>query len=261
MNKNILIFFAAFLAGGGVGWIVTKRVLEMKYDKLIEEEIQSVKDTFEARRPRSMSKEDAEKIASTKVTSERPNNPAGVLSRSSLDNNPYEQAKRQYNLAGIDLSKVEPDGEPDEDSDEDEDDEPDDGELRDAAGKTEQDMLDLTKVNRTMPYLINDQEFTDEFDHHDKVSLYYYRLDDVLTEENEEIIDDIETTVGYDALATLDKQTTVWVRNEPLGIDYEIIGINKTYSETVLGIKADAALSPRERYERQQKRKEANGGK
>ena len=78
-------------------------------------------------------------------------------------------------------------------------------------------------------------------------------------DENEEIIDDIESVVGYDALAMLDMQTTVWVRNEPLGIDYEIIALNKSYQETVDGIKREAMMTPRERYEYNQRQKEQHG--
>jgi len=263
MNYKLIIsHIVAVAVGVGLGYILTKKHIEASCEAILQEELDSIKAAFEASRSRSMSKEDAEKISNVNVI-DHPSNPSGILNRSSLDNNPYEQAKRKYKLGGIDFSntqRIEPDGAPDEDE-EDPDDELDDGELRDDAGKTEKEMMDLTKINRTRPYLIDDREYSEEFDHHDKVSLYYYRIDDVLTEENEEIIDNVDGIVGYDALSALDMQTTVWVRNEPLGIDYEIIGINKTYAETVLGIKQDGAMTPRERYVQQRKkRSEKDGG-
>jgi len=183
-----------------------------------------------------------EEYEETEKKEERSNrNP---LTRSSLDINISEQAKKNYHLVGI--KNDEPDEEEEEDP------------VTDAAGKTEEEM-DLTQVDRTSPYIIDDQEFTNEFDHHDKISLYYYREDDVLCDEHEEVINDIEEKVGYDAIAALDMQTTVWVRNEPLCIDYEIISINKSYAELVHRIGVEPNLSPREAYLRKQKKRREDG--
>ena len=189
-----------------------------------------------------------------------------ALTRSTLENDPYEKAKRDYHKISsskeVETKKNKSTSDNTEQSDE-EDCSDEDNELDDA-GKSEQDMLDLTKVDRTIPYIINDREFAEEFDHHDKISLYYYRVDDVLCEENEEIIDNIEGTIGYDALTALDMQTTVWVRNEPLAIDYEVIALNSSFAESVHGVhiqENNRILTPRERYnERQQKRREKEDG-
>jgi len=243
---------------------VTKKLIENRYAELAQAEIDSVREMYEKRIARECEKENNTiRIVNTEALVEKKDfvhvdhergliNPSKNLTRSSLEDNPYEKAKRNYNL----VPKKEEvfDGEPEEDDeDEEEDDEP-----RDAAGYSEQDMMDLTKINRTMPYVIDDREFSEEFDHHDKISLYYYKLDDVLCEENEEIIQEIESTIGYDSLHVLDMQTTVWVRNEPLRIDYEIMALNKSYAETVMGIRSASAMSPRERYN-QQKRREKDG--
>jgi len=266
MNKNVFVYPVVFLLGTAVGFLVTKKVLEEKYAKLAEEEISSVKERFYANRVYLKKEEFVPQDSNSSKTevqqepSGRVTNPASVMARSSIEN-PYEQAKKNYNLIKPAVPEVEPAGDPEED---DEDcDEDDDSEIRDAAGMTEQDTLDLTKVDRTQPYVIDDTEFSDEFPHHDKISLYYYRADDVLCEEsNEDPIDDIESTVGYDALNKLDMQTTVWVRNEPLGIDYEIIALRGSYAETVHGLRNQRVMTPRERYnhiqEIKQKKRENN---
>lgn len=250
--KAVLLKVAIFALGVGSGFLIGKKVYETYYAQLAQEEIDSVKEVYqnrirslmkgvpeEALRPseRYVKQQNEECSASVQ---ERTNN-NGSLVRSSLDSNINEQAKKNYNL--VSMKKDE------------EDDEEIDEPVTDAAEKTEEEM-DLTQVDRTMPYIIDDQEFTNEFDHHDKIFLYYYRGDDVLCDEHEEVINDIEETVGYDALAALDMQTTVWVRNEPLCIDYEIISINKSYAEAVHGVVLEQNLSPRERYNRQQKRRE-----
>lgn len=262
MKKNILMYLATFLAGAGAGFLTAKLVLEKKYAQLAEEEISSAREYYAKARPTRNPGMENENVAETEVQQESDRgvaNPSGVMARKSIEN-PYEAAKRNYNLIKpTKVEDVEPVGTPDEDVDEDEDSEEDD-ELRDDAGMSEQDHLDLTKIDRTQPYLIDDREYTDEFPHHDKVSLYYYRDDDVLCEEdNEEPIDDIEGTVSYDALSVLDMQTTVWVRNEPLGIDYEIIGVRGSYSESILGVRRQEIMTPRERYVMEQRKKDRNG--
>jgi hypothetical protein len=132
------------------------------------------------------------------------------------------------------------------------DNDPDYYQERDAAGMTEAEIS--PEIDRTQPYVIDDEEFTNGFPQHEKVSLYYYKVDDVLAEENEEVVTDIDNTIGYDAMNQFDMQTTVWVRNEPLGIDYEVVSINKSYAETVAGFKAP--MTPREVYLAKQKKRE-----
>ena len=89
------------------------------------------------------------------------------------------------------------------------------------------------------PYVIDIELFSEERDDHDKCTIYYYEDDDTLTDENEEIIQDVYSTVG-DALGCFGERSNdpevVYVRNERLSIDYEVIRLSKSYSETVLGI-------------------------
>lgn len=269
MNKNILINILIFAAGGAVGFFVAKKMLEEEYAALAQEEIDSVKE-FYGRTAAREKKEDNEV--------EKFGNP---ITRTSLDNNPYEQAKKNYNLAGksvhneyadrleafrqkYDMERIsEMKGEgftpfeiakevgiPVEDIEYIDDAVAEDEPETDAAGKTEEEM-DLTKVDRTAPYIISDVEFSLEFDHHDKVSLYYYIVDGVLAEESEEMIDDVSGTVGDDTLKQLrGRNNIVWVRNEPLAIDYEIIAVNKSFSRDILGIDEEDNLTPREKYNR-----------
>lgn len=274
MKNNIVLCLASFLVGAGASFLITHKVLEKKYADIAEAEIASMREAM--RRAEQRTSIIPEKKIKKKIKDESPKNdqekkiadPNGILTRSSIDNDPYEKAKRDYHKIKPARVQEQPKqentaSEPNP-NDEDED---DCAEETDDAGKTEQDMLDLTKIDRTLPYIIDYREFAEEFDHHDKVSLYYYRPDDVLCEENEEIVEDIEATIGYDALKALDTQTTIWVRNEPLAIDYEIIALNSSFQESVLGIRLkqqeqirnNKVMTPRERYEARQKRRETDG--
>lgn len=242
MNNRIWICLVTFILGAGAGFLVAKKVLEEKYAKIAQEEIDSVKETYEVMREKVLhpskkgkTLEDTIQREAADRATKAMNNLGAALNRSSLDGtrtNQYDQVKKNYNIVGsgqMPIDHVEPEGVPD---DEEEDDEP----LTDDAGMTEQDHLAINEVKRTDPYIIEEEEYSNDFAHHDKLSLYYYTLDDVLTEENGDVIDDIEEVVGYAALAVLDMQTMVWVRNERLAGDYEIISMRKSYAETIHGI-------------------------
>ena len=250
--KSTIIKVTIFLLGGGLGFLVGKKVYEGYYANVAQEEIDSVKESFEARKPiKSARTSKFDEIRSNNgMTDELYEKRKEVrsggnasLTRSSLDDNPNERAKRNYNLFGAN------DSDPETESDY----EDDDGPVTDEAGKSEEEMSD-SEDGLSEPYLINDMQFSDENQHYDKVSLYYYKLDDILCEE-EEILDDIEETIGYEAMTALDNQTTVWVRNERLEIDYEVISINKSYAEAVEGLNIAPAknLSPREQYEKERR--------
>lgn len=266
MNKTFIVGLISLLVGGGAGFLVGKTVYKKFYEDLAQEEIDSVKATFAERYKNEQSASDTsengmtdEEYAEQEEKDETPNpsrNNVTPLTRSSIDGNPYERAKRNYNLYGTkkELDIDDPKTGKFVIIKKDEDD--DDDEPRDAAGKTEKEMMDLTRVDRTQPYIIDDDEYTDEFPHHNKVSLYYYHEDEVLCEEGEDIIEDVGRIVGDEAIPLLDEYTTVWVRNEPLCIDYEIIGIKGSYAELVAAVKPVKNLSPRERYEKKQKERE-----
>lgn len=90
------------------------------------------------------------------------------------------------------------------------------------------------------PYVISIEDYSENRADFDKTTIYYYAEDDTLTDEDEEVITDISGIVGDDALNSfgVDSQSdnVVYVRNENLSIDYEIISLPESYSASVLGI-------------------------
>lgn len=245
MNKHMILPIAIFVAGVAAGFILGKKVYEVYYAELAREEIESVKTQFSRDRAVEQIKDNYNKEAESVQKGENLNRMGTPLARGSLEGtktNLYNQTKRNYNLVHGGLREDEA--------------ETYYGEVVDAAGMRESDMTDdytkhdMTDIDRTMPYLIEDHEFSDEFPHHDKISLLYYRYDDVLCEDenSQEVIDGIEAMVGYDALSKLDMQSMCWVRNERLGIDYEILALNESYGEAVHGIAGGSNLTPREKY-------------
>jgi hypothetical protein len=82
-------------------------------------------------------------------------------------------------------------------------------------------------------YIIAPETFM-EYDEYDHVSLTYY-ADGVLTDENDEIIEDVEELIGADSLDHFGEfeDDSVYVRNDGRKIDYEILKDRRLYSDVI----------------------------
>lgn len=80
------------------------------------------------------------------------------------------------------------------------------------------------------PYIISPDEFGEN--EYDIVSLNYY-ADGVLADDFDVIIDDVESTVGTDSLTHFGEyeDDSVFVRNDELKIDYEILRDTRKFEE------------------------------
>lgn len=247
-NKLILVGFLTFLGGSILGYFVGRKTSKDYYQQLADEEIESVKEYYEKTRTKNPERSGKYPLKEDEESEFRTiNNP---LVRSSLENNPSERAKRNYRLYSTGKNENKTDNSITNVFD-----------ISEEIQEEEEDDVTVEEMeisSETTPYVITDEEYNNEYDDYDKISLYYYMLDDTLCEENEEIVDDIENTVGYDSLNLLTTQTTAWVRNERLKADYEIIGLNQSYAKTVAGF-TEKNLTPREQYEQRNKtRREAD---
>lgn len=105
-------------------------------------------------------------------------------------------------------------------------------------------------INTDEPYLISEGDFGDSMESYDKLTLYYYDEDDCLTDDQEELIHNVESLINKDFLLSFgigyDDPDVIYVRNEKMGADYEIIRLYKSYRESVLGI-IDPPISTRRR--------------
>jgi len=242
MNKYFLISVLTFCIGAGTGYLIAKKVLEEQYAQIAQIEIDSVKKVFNNRKTDYEDTEAEDELSREEYEKQK-------IAYNEMTKNYMRESLGMRDTVN-DLLDDTAEWDPQEET------------LTDSAGYTEDQYVndeterDLSDVDRSAPYLINDREYSDEFDHHDKISLYYYIYDDVLCDENEDIIEEIDETVGWDCFKVLEEQTTAWVRNEPLSIDYEICRVSNSYAQAFHGINMNENLSPRERYQKQQKRRE-----
>lgn len=94
------------------------------------------------------------------------------------------------------------------------------------------------KENDTMPtgkpYVIPPEQFGDEEDY-DQISLTFY-ADQILTDDNDEIVEDVEETIGFESLSHFGEyeDDSVFVRNDARKCDYEILLDQRNYSDVVM---------------------------
>lgn len=94
--------------------------------------------------------------------------------------------------------------------------------------------------DKDAPFLIGEEEFQQNDLAHENHTLIYYAGDDTLADENGGILGNRKTVIGKDALKHFgyisDMPNTLYVRNEGLRADYEVVRLEGTHSELVLGI-------------------------
>lgn len=215
MNKNIIRGFAIFVVGVGVGTGGTVLFLKNKYESIVQEEIASIREVAERTNP-------------VDGYPDSPN-PSKVLV---MSRDRYKKIARQYGSVESEAATTYFDPVETEhpvDSDEEYD-------------KCEDMSCGICIGSDTgAPYIISLEEFSEGTTNFDKISICYYEDDDTLADENEEIITDVSTVIGDDALTSFGQDSedpeVVYVRNEQMSIDYEVVRLSKSYQETVLGIK------------------------
>lgn len=201
MNKFSM--FAIFTAGMAVGSVSTWCFAKKKYERIANEEIESVKERFsykkDTKEPKDESEEEqvhdfetASKQAA--VAREKPSVSEYAKKLNSEGYTNYSSPKKD------DTEKVI----------EEEDD---------------------TLVDKEHPYIITPEEFG-QFADYDQISLTYF-ADHVLADENDEPLEDIEGAVGFESLAHFGEyeDDSVHVRNERLKVDYEILLDLRKYSD------------------------------
>ena len=99
-------------------------------------------------------------------------------------------------------------------------------------GYDSDEIIDDNDSKNNKPYIIDIDEFG-ENENYDTATLYYYG-DGVLADADDEIIEDINKTVGDEALLQLDEEDCVYVRNDRLEIEYEIVKDLRTYDEATM---------------------------
>lgn len=185
MNRDLLSKIGLFITGVAVGSAVTWKLVKTKYEKIAQEEIDSVRETFSKHASES---DENEKTVETEE--EEPDQ--------DIDKKIYQHLVDETGYAAKSTEK--------------------------------EDKKDMSDTNK--PYVIAPDEFG-ECDYA-MLTLTCY-TDGTVTNERGKIVTNVDELVGNDSLECFgeneDDPDSVYVRNDKLQIDYEILKDYRDYSE------------------------------
>ena len=188
MNSKLLSFLA-FVLGASVGSLATWKFVEKKYKQIAQEEIDSVKETYAKMRKDDLEAKQADlEEAKAKLHSDA-SEKVETPEVKPEEVKEYEDVIARHNYTSYSNNINEKGGD----------------------------------VMTDRPYIISPEDFGDYPDY-ETISLTYYN-DKVLTDEYNEIVDDIDDLIGEDSLNHFGEyeDDSVFVRNDALKVDYEIL--------------------------------------
>lgn len=184
--------FVMFVLGAAVGSVVTWQYTKKKYERIAQEEIDSVKEIFSKR----------ESAAEVEIVTPEPQ--TAKVGKPEEKPDITEYAARLEREGYTNYSNV-------------------------SAGekKEEQEAMEMK------PYVISPEEFG-EFEDYERISLSYY-ADQILADEDDEKVEDVDNVVGLESLTHFGEfeDDSVFVRNDRLKCDYEILLDQRTYSDVI----------------------------
>jgi hypothetical protein len=186
-----------FVLGAAVGSAATWKYIKKKYDQIAQEEINSVKEVFCKREEEAQGNE----TAHVRIRAEQAKDKPSVAK--------YAAKVREHCYTNYSNTRI-----------------PDNSNITEK--KEEEGFMTEAK-----PYTISPKEFGEMHDY-DEISLTYY-ADQVLADEDDELVDDIEESVGFWSLSTFGEydDDAVFVRNDRLKCDYEILFDPRKYSDVI----------------------------
>lgn len=202
MFKNILLL----ASGAAIGSLVTWKLVKTKYEQLAQEEINSMKEVYSKR------SEEAENESDSDETPVDPEVARAKAEEAKDKPSVSEYAARIQKHGYVNYS--------------------DPASINEEDAEEEEQKGEDTEV--LAPYVISPEESGNEG--YDIVSLTYY-ADKVLADENDELIENVDELVGFESLSHFGEyeDDSVYVRNDRLGIDYEILLDQRTYAEARKG--------------------------
>lgn len=217
MNNETLTRVGLSLAAFAAGFMTASLVMRAKYETILSEEIESVKDTFARDAEQKEKKTVNEDTAS--YISDSQNVPDDDISSLVVglkygEGNPSQP---------VSYSKAE-------------------AELEDAVDDKEEEGLLFTQSDgdEEGAYLISHTEFIETHEDWDKITLSYFVEDDTLIDDQEIIVPDVDFTIGEKALQYFGKRSgdpnIVYIRNTEIETDFEVLLDRRSIVQALYGI-------------------------
>ena len=200
MNTKVACAIA-FVAGAAVGVAASWRVLDTKYKKLADKEIASVKELF---------------YSKPVENNEEPDESEEKKFEQSPEEDFTEEEKKEYtnivsNYTNYTTKSV----------------------VEEEPNVEITDSEPNVTITDSEPYVISPVELGDC--DYDVIDLIYYEGDNTLTDEEDEIINDVGELIGWESLEHFGEyeDDSVCVRNDIRKVDYEVLLDVRKYSEVM----------------------------
>lgn len=247
-SKGALVALAASLsglAGAASGYLVAMKKLEMKYNEIADKEIKEAKNFYSSKfkkgdfaSPEMMVaslgidspdevlpsvKDAAEALVSYKADGEVIETDSDIIAlveKELAEADPIEEINARLAKMPEQVRNIFKDAEPDPTG------------IFDYAAE-------IANRSEDHPFVVSFDEFNENEEGHSQVTLTYFDGDDVLIDEKEQPIEDVENTVGMENLQKFghgsNDSKIVYIRNERLDLDFEVVLSHGKYVEEVLG--------------------------
>lgn len=273
MRQNIIIGGVAFVVGAasgcGITYLVVNKRAQRKWQAISDEEINSVKETYKLLRKEPPYDDPATALKAYGERLDELNYLSGQAEDAAIDaaEEAVEQAEEQLVEAVETLEETLTEATTDEllTVNEDPDFVPPEErpvirnifeearrvrEEREAV--RDPDAFDALKVgDRREPYLISEDEFHDDANEFSKITITYFEGDDTLCDDREQVIYDVDNVIGRDNLHHFGEDSNdkdiVFVRNEKMESDFEVVREEGSYTKIVLGVRDYENDRPRNR--------------
>lgn len=197
MNKTFLVFGAGLAVGVGGTYFYLKQ----KYEEKLSEQIQEVRKHYQKKQEQSKSKEEKD---------EKFTNRFEEAEKREKDRIAYESITKRYH-GSVEQRPVDPAEQESPPEDE-----------------PEEEIFTVT------------EEEMETYDNFEDIDLTYYAEDDILCDDQEQVIEDPEAIIG-DALTKFGAKSgypdTVYVINKRVRAIFEVLMVEGSYQEIVLGVK------------------------
>lgn len=192
--KTFIVGTVCLVVGCGTGYFLGHKIASKKYKDLADKEVESVKESLVEYYEEKINGSKNDEPKETKTRDNRPKKKNPLMDKDSIDYDKLKQEKHDYLEYVKPYSSNVKEGEPE----------------------------DVVGTNRSKPYVISDEEFSESS--YNAETLHWYK-DGVLCDDDYNIIKDIAGTVGNEALNSFGvyQEDAVFVRNDQLEIDYEIL--------------------------------------
>lgn len=229
MNKQVWERLGYVVAGAIVGsaatYAVVRKRLALKYRDIAEDEIASVKESYDLLYKQGEYSDPKKAFEAFKGRVEELDSYEGML-----DENGYfkEELLDEGEEEDVKKPDIMDDGRPDPEI---------------IAKKEDTRERPPRVVGGADPYVITVEEFMQDNEDYSKITVTYYEYDNTLSSEDDSIIQTHEKFLGMDFMNYIGWESgsdhTVYVRNDNLSSDYEILVDPGSYEEEVLGILPD----------------------